>query len=325
MITSERVEDLKRRRELAEALLLALVPVGMALVLGVLLLPRHASPEMVPLPVADPQALARVATTDHELAERARREALPGPVRALGSALRDFHGLEARSTETKDLYDSRRKVDAALADAVPGGPGPLLELRAVQLEGFLDEIERFESTGEQSPELLALAGGFVRTLAAEGWADGRSLAPGRDALRAMFKQMWVSFLHLEETPELSPTLDEQRTLYAFYLSHAHPSRAAREAIAAARRGARDARSCAAIEASEQAAVEAWRLEHIVKLAALDPSYPADYARGIASYRKGDFRASAKAFRAWLMEHPDGPLALRAQNYLRSAANAESVE
>jgi hypothetical protein len=325
MIASERVEDLKRRRELAEATLLALVPVGLAFMIGVLLLPRHAPPETVPLPVADPRALAHAAAADHELAEQARREALPGPVRALGSAIRDFHGREAKSTEASELYEPRRTVDAALRDAVQGGPGPLLELRAVQLEGFLAEIDHFEATGEESPELQALAGGFVRSLAAEGWAEGRHLAPDRAALRAMFKQMWVSFLHLEGMPELRATLDEERARYAFYLSHAHVARPVREAIAAARRGARDARSCAAIDASELAAVESWRLEHIARLAALDPAYPADYARGIASYRKGDFRSSAKAFRAWLMEHPDGPYALRAQNYLRSAANAESVE
>jgi hypothetical protein len=319
------VEDLKRRRELREATLLALVPVGLAFMIGILLLPRHAPPEMVPLPVADPRALARAEATDHELAEQARREPLPGPVRSLGSAIRDFHHLEARSTEAADLYESRRSVDAALRDAVQGGPGPLLELRAVQLEGFLAEIDHFEATGEESPELQALAGGFLRSLTAEGWTEGRHLAPDRAALRAMFKQMWVSFLHLEATPELKPTLDEERARYAFYLSHAHVARPAREAIAAARRGARDARSCAAIDASELAAVESWRLEHIAKLAAIDPTYPADYARGIASYRKGDFRGSAKAFRAWLMAHPDGPFALRAQNYLRSAANAESVE
>ena len=64
MISSETVEDLKRRRELREAALLALVPMGLAFLIGVLLLPRHAPPEIVPLPVADAQALAHTAATD---------------------------------------------------------------------------------------------------------------------------------------------------------------------------------------------------------------------------------------------------------------------
>jgi hypothetical protein len=325
MIESEMVEELNRRRELREAMWLALVPMGIAFVLGVLLLPRRATPETVPLPIADPRGVAAAVAADHDLAERARRDPLATPVRALGSAIRDFHALEARGAQGKELYDARLAVDRALSDAMATGPGPLLQLRAVELEQFLSEIAHFEATGEQTPELLALAGGFVPSLIADGWCEGRTLAPDRDALRVMFKQMWTSFLHLEGNAPFEATLDEQRALYAFYLSHAHVPKGAREAIAAARRGARDARACRAIEENERAAAEAWRLERIAKIAAIDPTYPAAYARGVASYRKGDFRTSSQAFRTWLTQHPDGPLALRAQNYLRSASAAETVE
>jgi hypothetical protein len=325
MITSESVDDLNRRRELRDAMSLALVPLGVALVLGILLLPRRAAPESVPLPVASGSELARVAAADHARAERGRREPLPGPVRALGSTLRDFHTLEAKDADNRELYEARRTVDAAFVEAFRGGTEPLLALRAVQLEGFLDEIHRFEATGEQSSELKALAGAFVRSLTTEGWCDGHSVAPDDDALRTMFKQMWNAFLGLEGQPEMAPTLDEQRAVYAFYLSHAHPPKTMRDALDAARRGARDATACTAIAEAERAATESWRLERIARLGALDPSYPTEYARGVASYRRGDFGASAQAFRVWLREHPDGPLALRAQNYLRAAANAERVE
>jgi TolA-binding protein len=162
-------------------------------------------------------------------------------------------------------------------------------------------------------------------LTLEGWCDGHTVAPDDDAMRTMFKQMWDSFLGLEGRAELSPALDEQRALYAFYLSHPHPPKSAREAFEAARRGARDAVACTAIAEGERAATESWRLERIARIAAIDPAYPAEYARGVASYRRGDYGASAEAFRAWLRAHPDGPLALRAQNYLRAAANAERVQ
>ena len=243
----------------------------------------------------------------------------------MGTALRGFHTLEARDAPSHDLYEARRAVDDALLDALRGGSEPLLELRAVELEGFLEEIHRFEATGEQSDELKALAGAFVRSLTLEGWCDGRTVAPGDDALRAMFKQMWNAFVSAEGNPDLVPALDEQRALYAFYLSHPRPPKAMRDALDAARRGARDAAACTAIAEAERAATESWRLERIGRLAAIDPSYPADYARGVASYRRGDFGASAQAFRSWLRVHPDGPLALRAQNYLRSAASAERPE
>jgi TolA-binding protein len=151
------------------------------------------------------------------------------------------------------------------------------------------------------------------------------VAPDDDALRTMFKQMWNAFLGLEGRPEMAPSLDEQRALFAFYLSHARPPKNMRDALDAARRGARDATACTAIAEAERGATETWRLERIARLAAIDPSYPAEYARGVASYRRGDFGASAHAFRAWLRDHPDGALALRAQNYLRAATNAERVE
>ena len=187
------------------------------------------------------------------------------------------------------------------------------------------EIERFEATGEQSPELAALGGAFIRSMTSEGWWDGHVLAPDERAIRSMFKQMWNAFLGLDARKGFELSLDEQRSLYAFYLSHAHPAKASRDALDAARRGARDEHSCTAIAEAERAATESWRLERINRLGAIDPAYPTEYARGVASYRRGDFGASVRAFRTWLRDHPEGPLALRAQNFLRAAADAERVE
>ena len=328
MIASGVVDSGARPRKASEAhdaMWLALVPVGVALVLGLLLLPRRAAPEAVPVPVADPAVLAKAAATDEELAQQARREPLSGAVRALGSAMRAFHTLEAQDADAQRLFAARHDVDAALVDALRGGTQPLLALRAVQLEGFLAEARRFDATGERTTELDALAGGFVRSLTAEGWCQGHTLTPDATVLRVMYKHMWDTFLGLDGRQDLKPSLDEERALYAFYLSHAHPSKAMRDAIAAARRGAGDPRSCSALEEAERAATEAWRLEHITRLAAIDPAYPAQYARGVASFRRGDFGASASAFSAFLQDHPGGPLTLRAQNFLRAAAAADRVE
>jgi hypothetical protein len=279
----------------------------------------------VPLPVVDGRVFARVVDTDHALAERARREPLPGAVRALGSAIRDFHTREARDDDTQSLYEARRAINDALVEVLRAGSDSLVALRAVQLEAFLGEIHRFGSGGGESDELKALAGGFVRSLTTEGWCEGHTLAADDDVLRTMFKQMWNGLLSQENNATLALTLDEQRALYAFYISHPHPSKGMHDAIEAARRGAHDEASCAGIDEAERAAAESWRLERIARLALIDPSYPADYARGVVSYRRGDFSASARAFRAWLGEHPDGPLALRAQNFLRAASDRQRVE
>jgi hypothetical protein len=80
-----------------------------------------------------------------------------------------------------------------------------------------------------------------------------------------------------------------------------------------------------VAASERRAIERWRLDRISRLAAFDPSYPADYARGVASYRAGDYVAAAEAFRSWLNDHPDGPFSLRAAGYLRAAAGAARLD
>lgn len=341
MIALRVVEDSSRRRELRDAAWLALIPAGVALILGLLLAPRRAAPEDMPLPVADARALARIVLADHRLAERARAEPLPVAVRALGSAIRDFHMLEASAASEADaraLGEARHAVDLARPSAFAAGSDALLRLRAVELEGFIDEVDHFQATGQESAELQALAGGFVRSIRNEGWCEGHTLSPEVPVLRVMFKQMWNAFLGLDAgdrtaggPPGRGPleglelALDEQRTLYAFYLSHAHPSKAMREAIASARRGARDPKACRAVAEAEVAATELWRLERIGRLASFDPSYPADFARGVARFRRNEYGAAAEEFRKWLGVHPEGPLALRAQNYLRAADDVNRVE
>jgi hypothetical protein len=134
----------------------------------------------------------------------------------------------------------------------------------------------------------------------------------------MFKEMWNSFLALDGRPGFEPTLDEQRALYALYLSAPHPSLTMRAAIESARRGARDASACQGVREAERNATEEWRLERIRRLAAIDPAYPAAFARGIASFRRADYRGASLAFQAWLEAHPEGPWSLRARSFLRAA-------
>ena len=335
MIALSAVADSSRRHELRDATSLALVPLGVALVLGLLLVPWRAAPQDVPLPIPDRAALARAERADEELAAEARREPLAGAIRALGSAIRDFHTLEAHDGPAPALGEAKRAVDLAFIDALSSGGAGLLRLRAVQLEAFLVEVQRWVATKQPSAELEALAGGFVRSMSTEGWWDGVTLAPPTPALRVLFKHMWNAFLGIEGSDnaalgspgrsthfeEFAPTLDEERALYAFYLSHPRMSKPMREAIASARRGAHDDQACHAIAEAERSARETWRLERIGRLAVLDPAYPADYARGVARFRRGEYMAAAESFRKWLDEHPDGPLVLRARSYLRAAADA----
>jgi hypothetical protein len=313
------------RRELRDALWLALVPVSVAVALAALLLPRRATPDSVPLPTPDARELAHAAAVDRDLAESARRDALPAAVRALGSALRDYHLAEARGTQEHTLAEARRRIDTARIDALAAGEDALLRLRAVQLETFLAELRAFEATGAESDELSAVAGSFLAGMRYEGWCTGRTLVASDGALRAMFKEMWNGLVGVSERPAFRPSLDEERALYVVYLLYPHPPRATRDALAAARRAAHDAPSCESLAQAERSAEETWRLERIQRLAVIDPTYPVAYARGVSNLRRGDFVHAADDLSAWLRDHPDGPYALRARAALHAALAALRVD
>jgi hypothetical protein len=317
-------ENPARLEELSRALRLATVPVGVAILLGMLLLPRAGDADSIPLPIPDATMLAREAAADRDRAAAARRESLPGPVRQLGSAIRDFHRLEIHRDE-RAVVAARALVDDALVAALPGGDEPLLRLRAVQLEGFLAEVHAFERSGAESVELTELAGTFLQAMRNEGFCENHTIVASDAALVAMFKQMWNTFLGLQERKAFELSLDEQRALYALYLDHALPTPEAREALDSARRGAHDERTCEALAEAVTAAVESRRLERIAKLAIFDPAYPAAYARGVANLRRRKFTLAADAFRTWLIAHPDGPLSLRAQTFLRTALAGQRGE
>jgi hypothetical protein len=314
-----------RQREIRRALALAAVPLAATLLLGMLLVPRVAMPDALPLPLPDPKSLQQTFEADSSLAARGRSNTLPGVVRALGSALRAFHALELKGGQPDDLANARRAIDTALIDVQSIGDEPLLELRAVQLETFTAEVDRFVSTGVESTDLGELGGGFVRTMRGEGWCDGHRLTLTRSELRTIFKQMWSSVIGVEDKPPFALTLDEKRVLFALRLSRPHLPARVRDAIATAKQGAQNERTCKAIEQSEQKALERWSLDRIEQVAAIDPLYPAEYARGVAKLRGGNVEEAADSFREWLSIHPDGALALRARSYLRLATRAAQVE
>lgn len=313
-----------RVHELSRAVRLAMIPAGVAVAFGMLLLPRAGDADAVPLPIANTAQLAREAAADKDRALAARRDPLPGSVRALGSAIRDFHRLELQRDDRVSVK-ARAAVDAALVEALSGGDEPLLRLRAVQLEEFLTEVHAFDKTGTESAELTEIAGTFVQAMTNEGWCTGNTILASDAALTAMFKQMWNTFLNLDGHKAFDLSLDERRALYALYLDRALPAPAARAALDAARRGAHDARTCEAVAEAETAAIETRKLERIAKLAAFDPEYPAAYARGVANLRRRKFALAAQGFETWLRDHPDGPLSLRAQSFLRTALMGEHQE
>ncbi len=295
---------------------------GVAVFLGVLSLPRATPPQDIPLPEVDGRELARTEQQDHRLAELARTQLLAPEVRELGSAIREFNLREARDAEGVAMNDARITLTRMLGPAIAGGVDPLLRLRAVQLEAFLVEVRSYEATGVASKELDALGGTFVRRMTQVGWVQDHKVLLTEAERRVAFKMAWNGVAGVTSRPELAVSLDETRTLYSFFLSHPHASESAKARVDGARRAAKDPATCEALEAGENLAADAWRLDKINKLGAIDPTYPLAFAQGVAQYRLGHYEESVDAFEAWIKAHPDGALVLRARNHLRAALEAE---
>jgi len=298
---------------------LALIPILVAVLAFALMVPRATGAEAIPLPVIDERVLVGLAAHDAELAASAQKEPLPGLVRALGSAIRDFNTKQAADSEELVLAVSRNTLTEALPPALGEGMPKIAVLRALQVEAFLAEVRAFERTGKESDELKALGGPFVRRMRFSGWLDDKNrVALDESERRVAFKAAWNGVLGLDARSELALSLDETRVLYRLFLRLPHAPEALRDQLDAARRANPNAKTCADLAVREQLATEAWRLEKIRKLGAIDPAYPKDYAVGVAEFRRGQFVASSAAFRAWLEKHPDGPLSLRARNHLKAA-------
>jgi hypothetical protein len=201
---------------------LALIPLGVAVLLAALLLPRKAVPDTVPLPELDDRIIAHEIRADAERADRARRVPLSPDVRELGGAVRAFNTAEAQDEKDLVLSDARLAIDRALVDVAQRGKGAndeVLELRAVQMEGFLAEVRRFERTGQTSPELDALGGTFIRRMRRVGWCEGNRVVMTDLERRAAFKTTWNKLVELDKDEAFALSSQETRALYTLYFSH----------------------------------------------------------------------------------------------------------
>jgi hypothetical protein len=271
-----------------------------------LAVPRPVDPAEVPLPLADPRALARALEADEALAAaldpgagRPARE-LDLDVRELGAAVREF-GLADAGPDRKDdaLVAARRRLSTALGPALARGAEDVLALRAWQQRAFIRAVRRWEVSGEESEDLRALGGDFLGLLRKSRWVEAgaadagvRRVALDGAALAVLFKKRWNKVVGVQGPP-FDPTLDEERALVRFLLASPPHEAAGRRA-------------------------DDYRLKKIGEIAALDPSYPRHLARGVVLYRLGKYADAADAFRLHLDTSPEGAYTLRAQNYLRAA-------
>lgn len=313
-------EAAKADRERRGGRWLALIPLGVGVALLLLMMPRATAPDTVPLPRANERVLADIARADDARAAAAEAERLPSDILAVGTATRALNGAEARGADEAEMFAARQQLDAALRDVAhrPGVAPELVSLRAIQLRLFLDAVARWESTGETSEDFIDLAASFIQRTADAGWIEGRRVLLSDTERRVMFKTVWNVLTGLDATPEAAVTLDEQRALYKLYIERPHPPESRRLALEAQRRDATTPESCKVANAEHRRHSELWRADKIRRLGMIDPTYPTEYALGIAYYHAGRFELSADAFTAYIGKHPDGPFALRAKNHLKAA-------
>jgi hypothetical protein len=278
-----------------------------------LAVPRPVDPTELPDPAVSPQALEQAARAEDALAARAEAEAarderLDFDVRTLGSAIRAY-GLADVEGDDRTVTAARQRVADAAKLARAHGDEPLRKLRAYQLRAFLRALRAWEATGAEPAELRELGGPFVTMAGRNGWVSGGRLRLDDAVRRAMFKKRWND-LALTYGPGFDLALDEQRALYRFLLRY--PPRTDPGDAGPRPFYKRDAGDRAVIAAYQ------YQLHKVEELAAIDPAYPADLARGVVLYRLRHYGAARELFSRWLDAHPDGPYTLRAQNYLRAA-------
>ncbi len=265
--------------------------------------PRAVEPEHVPAPLYDHQALNATMRADDERAAAAQK-GLDVDVRALGRELRAYNTAAAADNE-EEYAEARAAVARAAAKAERRGEEELLRLRAYQMRRFVSELRKWQHDGTVSAELKALGGDFLEVLERNAWCrGGRQLILSEAELRVLYKRRWNQLSGLR-AGAFRPTVDEDRVRFGFLLRHPFRSndpahRNPRRQPIAARRLARQ------------------RLLMIDRLAARDPSYPAQLARGIIYYRTGQWALASNAFRRHLDKEGDGIYALRARNYLKAA-------
>jgi hypothetical protein len=294
----------------------ALIAVLLAGSTALLTVPRPVEPSEIPEPHVDGRALLRVEASDEALAAQADEKRLDVDVLALGTALFSYGEVDAGPNHTA-LDLERRNVLEAAARAIKLGPEPLLALRAHHLRSFLAGVRHFEQTGEQSEKLLQVGGGFLKRLGTNGWVEGRHVLLDRPALRAAFKKHWNDVTDLHGGP-FELTLDEARALYRFFLQHPLKARSPIETDLPplpadpsfkSRPAALDVAGSVSVTQAQ------YRLKKLEELRALDPSYPVDMARGVVLYQMQRYPLAVESFRRQNEAAPDGPYALRVQNYL----------
>lgn len=198
-----------------------------------------------------------------------------------------------------DIETAREALTAAVSAARKAhGDAPLVALRAIQTELFIRAESGYSSSGVRSADLTELGGAFLAQAAASGWmAEDRTLLIDQDALACLFGIRWARLTGLVTEHPFAPSLVEWRLYF--------------RTMMAGRRRSSDGRLGDGLDDTRLGPM-------VAALGKIDPDYPASLAQGILELRRGRAEPAIALFSQHLREHPSGPWALRAKNYLAAA-------
>jgi tetratricopeptide (TPR) repeat protein len=282
-----------------QAGLLVVVLGGGAIVLS---LPRAVRPELLPEVSVDRAALEAIAAREAKLAAEAEETRLDVDIRAVGTEFRAYNRAAAADDENK-LVAARGRLSEAAVVALKLSPEALASLRAFELQRFLEELARWRKDGTVSEELIELSGDFVDVLRRNRWCRGadRQLVADEHVLRVLWKKRWNDITGVRG-PLFDLTADEDRVRYGFLIQHPFQRRVDVQRPS--------------FQRAEEVLAQKGRLAAIERLSQIDPSYPAQLARGVVLYQMASYAEAAEAFRQHLAANPDGPYSLLVNNYLK---------
>lgn len=288
-----------------------LLAVFIAVMAAAIFVPRSVPPQDLPEPAIDHELLERIAAEDARLAAVAEAETLDRDVRALGAAVRGFGRVDG-SGDPRALTRARAEVTHAAYLASKQGDDALRALRAYQVRELIRELHRWETTGQETDALRELGGEILETFETYGWVEargsGRRIIMDDVNIATLLKKRWNQVTAIK-SEALAVTATEELALLRFFVRHPIlPPPTVR---------------------ADPMGAESFRLRYVLKkveaIERIDPGYPSDYAKGILHYQLGFYPQAVALFRQHLDARPDGPLTLRAQNFLRASLDESADE
>jgi len=266
---------------------LAIPSVGIAALAALLGVPRPTKPSTVPEPAIHVRDLNAELRDLDARARRAKAQPLPFTIREVGEAYRrlgriQFHGAgpldDAQATRWRSLIHAAR---TRLGDE------PLLTLRAVQVELFVEALVAWERTGNVSDELVELGGDFIPLAQRHNWWKKGALRVSGEERWALGILRWTTLAGLLKTPPYPLSRDMEVLELRFFFGEACRDHSATDL---ARR-------------------------IIERYAELEPDYPIEYASGVLAAERSQFEGAAAHFMRQLQAHPNGVYVTRARNHL----------